>query len=130
MRLIKLFLVFVLCNLFVACSTYAPLREQNRKNIQLIKIGDTENSAISKMGVATGKGAAGDMTNPYKRESVKLGSSVYDIWYYYTEEIGNKNWEEGMTPVVFLNGRVEAIGWRGMERLGLDSNTTLTIRRR
>ena len=130
MRLFKLICVFLLCNLLLACSTYAPLRDENRKNIQLIKIGDTELNVVSKMGNAIGKGMEGDVTNPYKRESIKVNSSVYDIWYYYTEQVGNKNWEEGMTPVVFLNGKVEAIGWRGMERLGLDSNSSLTIRRR
>ena len=39
-------------------------------------------------------------------------------------------WEAGMTPVVFVNGKVVAVGWRSMERLGLDSDSSMTIRRR
>jgi len=38
-----------------------------------------------------------------------------------------KNWENGMTPIIFLNDSVVAVGWRSMEKLGLDSKSS-TIR--
>lgn len=124
------FLTLLVAILVVGCSSYSGLRDTNRKNIQSVRIGDTETSVVTKMGESKGGGLEGEITNPYKRESVKINGNVYDIWYYYTEQIGEKSWEQGMTPVVFVSGKVEAIGWRAMERLGLDSSSSITIRRR
>jgi hypothetical protein len=38
-----------------------------------------------------------------------------------TNYIGDKSWETGVTPIIFLNNKVKGIGWRSMEKLELDS---------
>ena len=59
--------------------------------------------------------------NPYKTENIEFKGNTYLIYYYYTEYIGDKSWETGVTPVIFLNDKVAGIGWRSMESLGLES---------
>ena len=48
--------------------------------------------------------------------------------YYYTQEIGRKSIESGLTPVVFLSGKVEGIGWNYLDSVG--GNITATLKRR
>ena len=67
------------------------------------------------------------ITGLYKTETLNHNNKDYTVWYYYTDRIGDNNWENGMTPVIFLNDSVVAIGWRSMEKLGLDSKSS-TIR--
>ncbi len=121
----KKLLYFSTIFLLVGCVSYGSLRSENRKNLQNVKIGDSVSLVVAKMGDKS----VGEVTNPYKRESIKSGNVDYDVWYYYTEFITDY-WEKGVTPVVFVDGKVEAIGWRAMEKLGLDSNSSLTIRNR
>ena len=131
MNLLKSLIMLLIVTAVLGCQSYAQLRDENRDNISSVQIGDTEDSVVAKMGNKTADSLQyGKAANPYKRESVSLNNVNYTIWYYYTERIGEQNWEAGMTPVVFVNGKVVAVGWRSMERLGLDSDSSMTIRRR
>lgn len=114
------------CLFLFGCASYSKLRNDNRTNIQKIRVGYDQAQVSEIMGTVH----AGEITNPYKAESIKVAGSTYEIWYYYTEFIGDEYWEKGMTPVVFSNGKVEAVGWRGMEQLGIDSSSSFTIRAR
>lgn len=129
-KIIQVLCILIIGVLVVGCATYTGQRDANRKNIQNIRLGNSQAAVVAIMGEATSSGMGGTMTNPYKRESIQVGDTEYVIWYYYTEQIGNKSWEEGMTPVVFANDKVVAIGWRALERLGIDSGSTVTIKRR
>lgn len=123
MRIIAL---VILVSMFISgCTSYGGLRNANRDKIQKIKIGYDQSQVSEIMGTDH----ASEIKNPYKTESIKVAGVAYEIWYYYTEQIGEDYWEKGMTPVVFSNGKVEAVGWRGMEQLGIDGSS-ITIRAR
>ena len=67
-------------------------------------------------------GVPGDIIkNPYSTETIEHKGNNYLIHYYYTNYIGQKSWETGVTPIIFLNNKVTGIGWRSMEKLELDS---------
>jgi hypothetical protein len=67
--------------------------------------------------------------NPYKTETTEHKGNNYLIYYYYTERIGDKSWETGVSPIIFLNNKVVGIGWRSMEKLELESpSKTIKLR--
>ncbi len=103
------------------------MRGENRANITKIQAGYSSAQVTQTMGNMVNNDGTEKMTNPYRTEILNHNNENYTIWYYYTERIGDNNWENGMTPVIFLNNSVVAVGWRSMEKLGLDSKST-TIR--
>ena len=107
--------------------TFADMRSENRKNIIMVQAGYSSAQVTQTMGNLVNNDGTEQMTNPYKTEILKHNNENYTIWYYYTDSIGDKNWENGMTPIIFLNDSVVAVGWRSMEKLGLDSKSS-TIR--
>lgn len=119
--------IIVLSLLLSACVTFEVMRSENRVNISKIQVGSSSALVTQTMGTMTNNDGLEKFTNPYKTETLNHNNKNYTIWYYYTERIGDKNWENGMTPVVFLNDTVIAVGWRSMEKIGLDSKST-TIR--
>ena len=120
----KFFLFLFLLN---SCVGPEVLRSANRQNITKININDSSFTVISIMGQEGTSGLLDNVTNPYTKEILMHKGQNYSIWYYYTERIGEKNWENGVTPVVFLNDKVIGVGWRSMEKLELDSKSS-TIR--
>jgi hypothetical protein len=116
--------LFILLN---SCMGYEGLRSANRENITKIKIDDHSFSVIRIMGEEGTVGTQEKITNPYTKEILTHKGQNYSIWYYYTDRIGEKNWENGVTPVIFLNDKVIGVGWRSMEKLELDSRSS-TIR--
>ena len=107
-------------------KTYEDLRSQNRFNISKIKTNYSLSEVITIMGAekADGdiSGAVGEVVmNPYKTENIPHNGKSYLVYYYYTERIGDKSWETGVTPIIFINEKVVGIGWRSMENLGLES---------
>lgn len=120
----KVLLLFFLLN---SCTGYESLRSANRENITKIKIGDSLSAIISIMGEEGTIGTPEKYTNPYAKEILTHKGQNFSIWYYYTDRIGEKNWENGMTPVILLNDKVIGVGWRSMEKLELDSKSS-TIR--
>jgi hypothetical protein len=76
-----------------------------------------------------GEKSTGEVGNPYKRETIPgKDGKTYDVLYYYTEQIGEKSWETGVTPVVFVDGKVIGVGWKVLD--DSDVRSTLTIKRR
>lgn len=123
----KLIAVFVTTSLLVACSSYGELRDENRQNIVRVEKGMTKLQVVEVMGAKSGKGSDGTFSNPYKREIIKdRAGNEFEILYYYTERIGEKNWEEGMTPIALKDGVVAGIGWRYIE----SSDFNITMKRR
>jgi hypothetical protein len=114
----------------VACSTtdqYAQLRSENRASIARIEKGMVREQVVKVMGSKSATGADETFTNPYKRELVRdRDGNEYEILYYYTERIGEKNWEEGVTPIILRMGVVVGVGWRYIESTDL----SISLRRR
>ena len=127
MRFTKI-IFFLLSITLSSCVTnsYQDFRSENRHNISKIKSGNLLSQVEQIMGdkIADGdiSGARNEVIrNPYKTENIEFKGNTYLIYYYYTEYIGDKSWETGVTPVIFLNDKVAGIGWRSMESLGLES---------
>ena len=121
-------LLIALGLLLSACFvTFEDMRGENRVNITKVQAGYSSAQVTQTMGNLVNNDGTEKMTNPYKTEILNHNNENYTIWYYYTDRIGDNNWEYGMTPIIFLNDSVVAIGWRSMEKLGLDSKSS-TIR--
>lgn len=125
---VALTLALALIVIFITgCGTYDVLRDTNRVNITRIDKGMTKSQVYEIMGSGTATGSAGTIANPYKRELIKdRAGNEHEVLYYYTERIGDKDWENGMTPIALRDGRVVGIGWRYLE----SSDLNVTIRRR
>ena len=122
-------ILFLELLLLSGCSSYSSLRNSNRANLNLIEVGMPKERVASIMGSETGSGMDGTITNPYRRETLLgLDGRSYDVLFYYTDRIGEKSVETGLTPVVFLDGKVSGIGWTYMDSV-VGASTT-TIRRR
>lgn len=122
----KVFLISLILLASCVTKSYEDLRSQNRFNISKIKIGNSLSEVVKIMGIekADGdiSGYQGEVVmNPYKTENLTHSGKPYLIYYYYTEKIGDKSWETGVTPIIFVNEKVIGIGWRSMENLGLES---------
>ncbi len=117
----KLFWAGMIFVLISGCAEYIAMRDANRSNINKIAVGQTVHDVIAIMGENSSSGTSGTVNNPYKKE-VNRGTNGqnYDVFYYYTDHVGNKNWSAGMTPVVFQNGKVAGVGWADFNRLGLN----------
>ena len=123
----RIIFVLFLAFLMAGCSSYMPLRDENRINIAKIDKGMTRAQVVQVMGEKSVGGMSGTVTNPYKREIIRdCQGAEYEILYYYTEQVGQKHWEEGMTPVILKAGQVVGIGWRYLET----SDLNITFRRR
>lgn len=127
--MLRTLIIGLLSAFIVGCSSYGSLRDENRINISKIDRGMTKAqvSQIMGDGEKSGSGLQGGVTNPYKREFVRdRNGKDYEILYYYTEQIGNKDWESGMTPVILVDNKVVGIGWRYLD----SSDLNVTLRNR
>jgi Protein of unknown function (DUF3192) len=97
------------------------LEGKNRENIQRVTFGDSDETVKVKM--SESKKSFFNVANPYKRDSFKSNDKDYEIWYYATDRVGTKDWKDEVTPVVFESGRVAAIGWKSLNRLGYNALT-------
>jgi hypothetical protein len=108
--------------LLSSCVTPDQLRSDNRNNLSKIILGLPINEVKTIMGETMSEGSGGEIIrNPYSIERIENKGNNYLIYYYYTNYIGDKSWETGVTPIIFLNNKVKGIGWRSMEKLELDS---------
>ena len=118
--------------LLAGCANpYAIMRDGNRAALAKVEVGMSKSQVESTMGTRTAElpDGPGRYENPYKRETVRgTDGQLYDALYYYTQQIGERPIETGLTPVVFYEGRVVGIGWGFLD--GIAGATTTTIRRR
>lgn len=111
-------------------NPFAIMRDGNRAALAKVDIGMNKSQVESVMGSRTAEDDRGERyENPFKREIIRGTDGLsYDVLYYYTQEIGLRPIETGLTPVVFYEGRVVGIGWGFLD--GIAGSTTTTIRRR
>lgn len=110
-------------------NPYAGMRDGNRVALNKIELGMSKANVLNVMGERSADGMDGKYENPYKRETIKgIDSTTYEILYYYTQQIGDRPIETGLTPIVLSNGRVTGIGWGYLDSIA--GNSTTTIRRR
>jgi hypothetical protein len=119
--------IIILGLLLSSCVTYGDVRVANRENIKKLQIGNSSAQVTQTMGNLVNNDGVEKIYGLYKTEALNHNNKNYTVWYYYTDRIGDNNWENGMTPIIFLNDSVVGIGWRSMEKLGLDSKSS-TIR--
>lgn len=119
------FVVLMTVFFLAGCAQYGNLRQENRQNLNRVDVGMTKDQVLKIMG----EKSTGEVSNPYKRETIPgKDSKTYDVLYYYTEQVGDKSWETGVTPVVFVDGKVIGVGWKVLD--DSDVRSTLTIKRR
>lgn len=126
----KLILVVFAVALTACVNQFAEMRDANRAALNRVDIGMTKGQVVTTMGDRSAtEAASGTYTNPFKRETIKgLDGKTYDVLFYYTQQIGDKAIESGLTPIVFLDNKVSGIGWGYLD--SLSGNSTSTIRRR
>lgn len=129
----RIFFIALSAIILTGCSSYPSFRDKNRSNIIQIERGMTRPQVMQIMGTNSVSGIDGTITNPYKRELIRDHNGIeYEVLYYYTEKVGNKSREQGMTPVILRDGRVVGIGWRYLgspESHSKEGETTISIPR-
>lgn len=107
--------------LILGCSTaYMNLRDTNRINLRKLEVGMSPSQVSAIMGSEVVDGTSGKIGNPYKREITSSAENVnHEVFYYYTDHVGNKHWESGMTPIVFKEGELAGVGWNALSQYGL-----------
>ena len=125
--------LFFATMLATGCANpYAIMRDANRAALAKVEIGMNKSQVENTMGSRSAESAEGRYSryeNPYKRELIRgTDGQPYDVLYYYTQEIGERPIETGLTPVVFNEGRVVGIGWGYLD--SISGASTTTIRRR
>ena len=109
----RLALTLILAAVVAGCSSYGWFRDWNRINIAKIEPGMTRAQVTQIMGDGNYSASSGPVSNPERQETIKDAKGVqYEVLYYYTEQIGQKKWEDGMTPVVLSGGKVVGTGWK------------------
>lgn len=114
------FQIILLSVVFLFGCSYALQRSANRENLTKLQLGMSPSQVMAIMGTEIVDGISGRATNPYQRE-ILLGSdkTSFEVFYYYTEHVGNKKWESGMTPVIFKDEKLAGIGWNAFASYGL-----------
>lgn len=116
----RLILIGLLAVLITGCAQYIAMRDENRSNINKLSLGMTTQNVISIMGEKSSSGTSGTVNNPYKKETgAGKDDQEFEIYYYYTDRVGSKDWNAGMTPTIFQNGKLAGVGWNDFNRLGL-----------
>ena len=127
----KVFGSLAISALFLAgcANPYALMRDGNRAALASVETGMSKSQVQNIIGTRSADGSSGKFENPYKRETIRgTDSQSYDVLYFYTQQIDDKPIESGLSPVVFLEGKVVGIGWGFLD--GLTGSSTTTIRRR
>lgn len=107
----KIISILLLTTALYGCA-YVAFRDTNRANLNNIQIGMKKSDVFRIMGTGTASGVDGTISNPYKTELIRAkDGNTYEILYYYTEHVGKRNWQSGMTPIILGNGHVIGVGW-------------------
>ena len=129
-RAFSLFIMPISMRFFVAaifisligCTTIsAPNRDEQESlkiskihaNLDQIKKGmTTEEVAKIMVSNAVEKVDENTIPNPYRHETINCltDGGVCEVDYYFTEQVGEKDWESGVTLVVFKENKVIWIG--------------------
>lgn len=96
--------------LLCGCSNYEMIRERNKENMAKVSMGDSKTRVVELCGT------------PDKNEQFIKAESGYDVIFYYTDQIGDKSWETGHTPILLKDGKVIGIGWRALKVNGIESS--------
>ena len=129
--LMKILLSLAIATLLGCANQFAVMRDANRAALVKVDVGMSKPEVLAIMGQGFAEDRfEGRYDNPFKRETLKgIDGKNYDVLYYYTQQIGDKPIESGLTPIVFDSGRVSGIGWSYLDTIVGNSSTT-TIRRR
>ena len=63
------------------------------------------------------------LNNPYRLETVKKGSKVYEIYYYFTgiKQVDGKVTDDELVPVIFENDKLVGKGWNFVDAVRRNS---------
>ncbi len=127
----KFFCALSIAVLFLAAcaNPFAVMRDANRAALASVDIGMNKSQVQSIMGNRSAEERGEKYENPYKRETIRGTDGIsHEVIYYYTQQIGDKPIETGLSPVVLLDGKVVGVGWGFLD--SLTGSSTTTIRRR
>ena len=102
-------ILFVFLSLTLA-GCLGVTRDINKSNLAKVNLGDTKAQVIDVCGT------------PDKNEQFTKSGSNFNVLFYYTDQIGNKSWETGHTPILVKDGVVIGIGWRALKVNGIETS--------
>ena len=89
----------------------------------------TKDQVIQVMGSESASLPGDDtFSNPYKKEILRVAADIYEVLYYYTDQMGQRSWETGVTPVVFKDSKLVGMGWAFLEQSNLKASITVHSR--
>jgi len=101
------------------CVTTSNLTNSNTVNISKINTGMTKQSVEKILGIETTiNGGDTKIKNPYRRETVDCAivAGMCEVDYYYIGQLGEKDWNSGVMPIIFKNNKVLGVGWTYLSR--------------
>ena len=118
MKLMKPIVGIVLLAISIGCNsgpTLDALAYQTRTRLLQLSPGMTKREVITIMGSeAWTYQDRGTISKPYKSSMYDRGADRIEIFYYFTElqsRYSTSVWRSETTPLVFINGKLEAWGW-------------------
>ena len=117
MKQIKLITLLLICSniVFGQFKKYERFTVNNRNNLALLETGMTKTEVVTIMGDRSISSFGGAFVgNPYKTELFKTtqGNSISVFWYYTQILTTNGVVDpDELTPVVFINGKMQGFGW-------------------
>ena len=118
MKLMKSFIgIGILVISSFGCTSLDKFAYQTRTNINSkLSYGMSKQQVISLMGSEIYNDSYGEgvISKPFKTAMYTKNEVVIEIVYYYTENkggIGYRVDDEELTPLVFINGKLDSWGW-------------------
>ena len=117
MKLMKSFIGIGILAMSVGCTSLDKFAYQTRTNINSkLSYGMSKQQVISLMGSEIYNDAYGEgvISKPFKTAMYTKNEVIIEIVYYYTENkggIGYRVDDEELTPLVFINGKLDSWGW-------------------
>lgn len=123
-NLLSLLLTLLVASATTACQhdpvgdgvesvSYKTLISRNQANINKLSLGMTRADVDHTMGAMEASTNNAIISNPYKVEPMRVGTSQYEILYYLTRKYPpfTSIKESQATPVILKDGKVVGWGW-------------------
>ena len=115
----KIFLFVAILLFLSGCVTTSNLTNSNTVNISKINTGMTKQNVEKILGIETTlNGGDAKIKNPYRRETIDcaIAAGMCEVDYYYIGQLGEKDWNSGVMPIIFKNNKVLGVGWNYLSR--------------
>lgn len=102
--------VIIISTLVMGCGVHnaSNIASKNRVNLQKLSFGMSPSEMLGIMGDAIPN--AKGLNNPFRKDMFRKNEDVIEIYYYYSRRAYGPVTDDELTPVVFINGKLDGVG--------------------